>query len=162
MQIKEGSTKNEPLAPEIFEYSIGTLIYQWAEKVDDTPDSFFSIWAIIATTDFKVLFPKILLTSRSQRAEVQYNESKEPVSQWSEKSIPITMWREDDKLYCFLLLFTKLGEPIGERQIVYITLQDLAFLDAQNVFMHIFRDPTREKTVGVHGFFVQNTRRIGI
>jgi hypothetical protein len=55
MQISEGITKNEPLVSEIFEYSLGNLIYQWAEKVDDTPDSLYSIWAIIATTDFKVI-----------------------------------------------------------------------------------------------------------
>jgi hypothetical protein len=99
MQISEGNTKNEPLVSEIFEYSLGNLVYQWAEKVDDTPDSFYSIWAIFATTDFKVLFPKLLLTPRSQRAEIQYNESRQPASQWNGMSAPFTMWREDDKLY---------------------------------------------------------------
>lgn len=38
----------------------------------------------------------------------------------------------------------------------------MAFLDALNVYMHIFKDPTREKTVTIHGFFWPNTRRIGI
>lgn len=99
MQISEGSTKNEPLVSEIFEFSLGNLIYQWAEKVDDTPDSLYSIWAIIATTDFKVLCSKLLLTRRSQRAQLQFNESRQPANQWSGMSTPFTMWREDDKLY---------------------------------------------------------------
>ena len=162
MHIREGSIKNEPLVPEIFEYSIGTLIFQWTEKNDDTPESLYSLWAIIATVEFKPLMSKILLTRKSQLAQMNYNESRLPTSKWDNQHVPFTMWRENDKLWYYPLVFDEQGKPLVPPGILYLQVQDMAFLNALNAYSFIYSDTTREKTVVIMGSYWPDTKRISI